>query len=174
MKNELKTCEEYVLRELAKKEEELELVHKRISELEDKLKTNDDNINFEKVIKVSETPSCYFWVDTLRRYNYNQMLIKHNKTPEFLKDENNIDEIISWSNENMINSNAYLYLIKNYKGNIAVVSEYNDGSMHLCNIDNKTYFLNSNEAVEGLKLAVKEEIKEYFEYDYDKKFKVEE
>lgn len=192
----MKTLEEYILNKLQEKEEECKRLKEINANLENdisKLLTEDvsvDDMEVEdlpksKTYTVSEQPDHYYRVSFLSEYNYNDMLIYNNKTPEYLHyvldnidDEDVYEEFIqlkrksSYSDEQVavLEERTYDFLIVNFYGKKAVVFTNWEKIIDTYNVDNDTIFLSIDAAKERLKKGVISHLQSYFHY-YEKEYK---
>lgn len=187
---EIKTCDEYVLNELECAKKELDIVKHENAELREEIKSlkekpsenNVEELPQTKTYTISEQPNYFYYISAESAYNYNDILNEYNKTPEFLNealdDEEKFKEFMEmtrpdwhYNKVGRLEQKVYDKIIKNFYGKVAVINtSYND-NFDFNQIDNETYFLDSELASETLKQRVIRNIKEYFKYKYNEKFK---
>lgn len=80
-----KTNEEYILNELYKAQEELQLANKKIEELEEKLKNDDTNEENMNCIYLSDKPNYWYSFSIQGTYNWNKILKDNKKTPKLVE-----------------------------------------------------------------------------------------
>lgn len=83
-----KTNEEYILNELYKAQEELQLANKKIEELEEKLKNDDTNEENMNCIYLSDKPNYWYSFSIQGTYNWNKILKDNKKTPKLVEKAN--------------------------------------------------------------------------------------
>ena len=177
----MKTCEEYVLRELEKTKEELYLAKKKIEELETpKEEAKDTNM---KCIYISDKPYYFYNVSTQNVWRWNEILKANKKTPklveEALNDDRKFKELCSLKEDiyhseiGKVNQKVYNYLLKTRNGEYAIV--LTSDSAYMCELDQDgtCTYTNEDDAIKCLNEEVKKNIKRYLK-DYKDKFEVEE
>ena len=167
-----KTNEEFVLDELYKTQEQLELANKKIEELEEQLvkPINDEEMN---CIYLSDKPNYFYVVNISSAYNWNKILKDNKKTPKFveeaLEDEKKLKKLFdlkenssSWSSSKIseVDERIYNYLFKDRRGNYATITLWGDDDINLYQVRNSV-FLDKENAEEYRKERVIKEAKEY-------------
>ena len=174
-----KTNEEYILNELYKTQDELELANTKIKELEEQLKTptNEEEMN---CIYLSDKPYYYYNVSTQSAYKWNEILKQNKKKPEFveeaLKDEKKLKKLCSlkekdtmwFSSIGEVDERIYNYLLKDRKGRYSVIVLTNENT-YMYNVKEDGAFLNKEEAEKYRDKKVREEA-EYYLKNYKDKF----
>lgn len=175
-----KTNEEYILSELYKTQEELQLANKKVEELEEKLKktsANEENMN---CIYLSEKPYYWYTFNIQGTYNWNKILKDNNKTPKLvekaltddkaLKQLCNLKEKDSWRSElACINERIYNYLFKGRNGLYSVI-ETNKNHSYMYDISSSDRnFLTKEECEQKFKETMIKEIN-YYLNNYKDKF----
>lgn len=176
-----KTNEEFVLDNLYKAQEELELANKKIEELEEQLNKPQNNDEDMNCIWLSEKPNYFYYVDVASAYNWNKILKDNKKTPKFveaaLKDEKKLKKLFdlkenkdTWSSYKIskVDERIYNYLFKERRGNYACITLWGDDDIGLYQIRNNT-FLDKERAEEYRKERVIAIAKEYLK-NYAEKF----
>lgn len=173
-----KTNEEYILNELYKTQDELVLANKKIEELEEQLKTPDNEKNMN-CIYLSDKPYYWYSVDVRSEYNWNKILKDNNKTPKLvekaltddkaLKQLCKLKEKDSWySVIGRVQERMYNYLLKGRNGIYSVI-ETNEHNTSLYNIsDENENYLVKEEAEERLKEKMIKSINYYLKNYKDK------
>lgn len=173
----MKTCEEYVLRELEKTRQELQLANKKIEELE----IPKEEVIDKKIIYLSDKPNYYYSVKYSSEYNWNKILKDNKLTSKFveeaLNDNDKFLKLCELSNENGWNvigrvvRNTYDYLLETRNGKLAI--EVNDYSGNIntfrLDIENGNCYSNEEDAIEYRNKKVKACI-EYYLKNYADKF----
>ena len=123
----MKTCEEYVLKELQKTQQELQLANKKIEELEN---PKEEIVVDRECICLSDKPNYCYYVQTTGEYNWNEILKANKLTPKFveetLNDNDKFLKLCELSNENGWNvigkvvRYTYDYLLETRCGNLIV------------------------------------------------------
>lgn len=174
----VKTSEEYILNELYKTQEELQLANKKIEELE-KQKNDDTNEENMNCIYLSDKPSYWYSYSLQSAWNWNKILKQNKKTPEFvekaltddktLKQLCDLEENDSWRSEiGEVRENVYNYLFKGRNGLYSVITT-NKNSTYMYDISNNDKnYLTKQECEEALKKAMIKEINYYLENYKDK------
>lgn len=181
-----KTNEEFVLDELYKTQEQLELANKKIDELEEQLEkpVNEEDM---KCIYLSDKPNYFYMVNVSSAYNWNKILKDNKKTPKFveqaLEDEKKLKKLFDlkengngsyWSSIiSKVDERIYNYLFKDRRGNYATITLWGDDDISLYQIRHQN-FLDKESAEEYRKEKVintaKEYLKNYAEnFDKEKK-----
>ena len=177
-----KTNEEYVLDNLYKTQEELETANKKIEQLEEQLKTpqNEEEMN---CIYLSDKPYYFYVVETTGAWKWNKILKDNKKTPKFveqaLENDNKLKklyELEEKSNDfckskiSEVDERIYNYLFKDRRGCYATITLWGNDSISLYEIKNDV-FLDKENAENRRKEKViniaKEYLKKYAE-DFDK------
>lgn len=124
----MKTCEEFVLKELEKVKQELKLANKKIEELES---PKEDSVEDMQCIYLSDKPNYYYSVSTQGAWNWNKILKKNNKTPklveEALTDDEKFKELCNLTEDSYyqkigeVNQQIYNYLLKTRNGDCVIV-----------------------------------------------------
>lgn len=188
---EIKTCEEYVIREFENAKEMISVLLEKNKELTEKLEQRSieelpkEDLPKSKTYTVSEQPNYYYYFNRMSYYDYNEMLLQNNKTPEYLRKvlngEESYEEFCKLSRERTLGTEyngkvcqcAYDFLIVNYYGKKAVVYTSYDDGLELRNVDDNNYFLSAELAEEKMKKEVFNQLEYYFKAKYDEKFKPE-
>ena len=176
-----KTNEEYILDELYKTQEQLEIANKKIEELENQLKTPNNEEDM-KCIYLSEKPNYFYSVEVASAYNWNKILKDNKKTPKFveeaLEDEKKLKKLFelketkdNWysSKISKVDERIYNYLFKDRKGNYSTIVLWGDDDISLYQIRNQN-FLDKERAEEYRKEKVIETAKSYLK-NYKDEFK---
>lgn len=138
----------------------------------------------ETVISISDHTGIFYITDCQAYYNYNDILLTNNYTPELVKsaltneeDFNKFMNLVrkdSWCRDIVagVKTYTYQYLFKSGEHIGALIYEptLNEPFRMYC-IDNVHYFLDKDKAWETAKAKVREQINTYFSYKYDEKFK---
>lgn len=155
----MKTCEEYVLKELQKTQQELQLAHKKIEELET---PKEEVVDDRKCIYLSDKPNYCYYVQTTGEYNWNKILKENKLTPKFVKETLNDNEkflkLCNLSNENGWNAigkvvrKTYDYLLETICGNLIIqLNDFSkDISTYILDIKNGSYYSTKEKAIEVL------------------------
>jgi hypothetical protein len=174
-----KTNEEYILNELYKAQEELQLANKKIEELEEQLRNprTDEDMN---CIYLSDKPNYWYHIDTTGVYNWNKILKDNNKKPEFveeaLKDEKKLlklcslkEKTSSWSPYQIgtLDERLYNYLFKDRKGRYSIIT-LTDAHTYFYECSDTT-FLHKEEAQAQLLEEVRKNAERYLK-DYKDKY----
>lgn len=174
-----KTNEEYILNELYKSQEELQLANKKINELEEQLKKDDTNTENMNCIYLSDKPNYWYYVEIKSTWNWNEILKINKKTPKFVEEALNDEKKLKilcnlkskdWCSSPIakINERIYNYLFKG-RNNVYSVITTNDDSSYMYDITNKdNNFLDKDEAENYLKEKMKKYINEYLKNYKDK------
>lgn len=179
---EIKTLEEFFIKQYNELEDELAEAKKEIEELK-RPKTTAEAIDIDikqNLIQLSINPTYYYRITIAPSYNINDILKDNKVTPEdLLSIENDVDLInfcgISggmWMQSiGMVEERKADYYICDFYGNDYVL-EFNKNAHNtdFNNIDKTTYFLDPSEAADMLIVKLKKVIEEYKKYGYDKKF----
>lgn len=178
----MKTCEEYVLKELKKTKQELQLANKKIEELETpKLETPKEEVIDRKCIYLSDKPNYYYNVKNSGEYYWNKILKDNKLTPKFveeaLNDNDKFLKLCELSNENGWNvigrviRNTYDYLLETRCGKLAIeINDYSENiNTYRLDIENGIYYSNEEDAIEYRNKKVKNSI-EYYLKNYADKF----
>lgn len=179
---ELKTNEEYILNELYKAKEELQLANKKIEELEEKLKNDDTNEENMNCIYLSEKPYYWYTFNIRGTYDWNKILKENNKTPKLvekaltddkaLKQLCNLKEKDGWRSElGGINERIYNYLFKGRNGLYSVIETNKDRSYMYDISSSDRNYLTREECEEKFKEEMIKEINYYLK-NYKDKFEV--
>lgn len=173
-----KTNEEFVLDNLYKTQEQLDLANKKIEELEEQLKKpqNEEDMN---CIYLSDKPNYFYSVEVAGAYNWNRILKCNKKTPKFieeaLKDEKKLKQLYNLKNEeywqktlSQVDERIYNYLFKERRGNYACITLWGDDDIGFYQIRNNC-FLDKEQAEEYRKEKVIETAKCYLKH-YAEKF----
>lgn len=173
----MKTCEEYVLKELQKTQQELQLAHKKIEELET---PKEEVVDDRKCIYLSDKPNYCYYVQTTGEYNWNKILKENKLTPKFVKETLNDNEkflkLCNLSNENGWNAigkvvrKTYDYLLETICGNLIIqLNDFSkDISTYILDIKNGSYYSTKEKAIEYRNNKIKNSIEYYLEYYADK------
>lgn len=177
----MKTCEEYVLRELEKTKQELQLANKKIEELETpKLETPKKEVIDRKCIYLSDKPNYYYNVKNSGEYYWNKILKDNKLTPKFveeaLNDNDKFLKLCELSNENGWNvigkvvRYTYDYLLETRCGNLIVqLNDFSkDISTSILDIKNGNYYSTEEKAIEYRNNKIKGGIEHYLKYYADK------
>ena len=173
-----KTNEEYILNELYKTQEELQLANKKITDLEEQLKTpaREEDMN---CIYLSEKPYYWYTFNIQGTYNWNKILKDNNKNPKLvekaltddkaLKQLCKLKEKDSWRTElGYVNERIYNYLFKGRNGLYSVIETTKEHSyMHNISSSDRNY-LTKEEAEEKFKEEMIKEINYYLKHYKDK------
>ncbi len=174
-----KTSEEYILNELYKTQEELQLANKKIEELQEKSNKDDTNKENMNCIYLSDKPNYWYSYSIQGTYNWNKILKDNKKTPEFiekaLSDDKSLKQLCklkendSWKGElGCINESVYNYLFKGRNGLYSVI-ETNKNSTYMYNISpNDKHFLTKEECENAFKEEMIKEINYYLKNYKDK------
>ena len=175
-----KTNEEYILNELYKAQEELQLAKKKIEELENRLKNDNSNEENMQCIYLSDKPYYWYVVSTQSEYNWNKILKDNNKTPKLveqaLTDDKKLKQLCSLKEKDSwrtplgkVQERVYNYLFKGRNGVYSVIETGKDSS-YMYDITNKDdNFLNKEEAETRLKEKLLKSI-QYYLKNYKDKF----
>lgn len=168
-----KTNEEFVLDNLYKAQEQLEIANKKIEELEEQLKKPQNNDEELNVIYLSDKPNYFYCVDVASSYNWNKILKDNKKTPKFveeaLKDDKKLKKLYDLKENNdrwsaytisKVDERIYNYLLKDRRGNYATITLWGDDDISLYQIRNQN-FLDKERAEEYRKERVIATAKEY-------------
>ncbi len=179
----MKTCEEYILKELETVKQELKLANKKIEELEN---LKNDVIEHEKVIDdrkciyLSDTPKYCYCVNIAGEYYWNQVLKENELTPEFVEealvDEKKFLKLCDLKHENgyevigKVTQVTYDYLLETRCGNLAIkVDDYSgDISTFVLDLENGNYYSNEENAIKYRNDKVRNSVKNYLKYYADK------
>lgn len=173
-----KTNEEFVLDNLYKTQEELELANKKIEELEEQLEKPETEEDM-KCIYLSDKPNYFYVVSVASAYNWNRILKDNKKTPKFveeaLESEKKLKKLFdlksneSWSTKiSEVSERIYNYLFKDRRGNYATITLWGDDDISFYQVRNDT-FLDKERAEEHRKEKVIKTAKEYLK-NYAEKF----
>lgn len=175
-----KTNEEFVLDNLYKTQEQLEIANKKIEELEEQLKKPADEEDMN-CIYLSDKPNYFYVVNVSSSYNWNKILKDNKKTPKFveeaLENENKLKKLYalkensdSWCSSKIsdVDERIYNYLFKDRRGCYATITLCGDDDINLYQIRNQN-FLDKESAEEYRKEKVISTAKEYLKH-YAKKF----
>lgn len=172
----MKTCEEYVLKELEKTRQELQLANKKIEELE----TPKEEIIDKECIYLSDKPNYCYYAQTVGEYKWNEILKDNKLTPklveEALNDNDKFLKLCELSNENGWNAigkvvrNTYDYLLATRCGNLIVqLDDFSKSiSTYILDMKNGNYYSTEEKAIEYRNNKVKHSIKYYLKYYADK------
>lgn len=177
-----KNNEEYILNELYKTQEELQIANKKIQELEEQLKKDDINEENMNCIYLSEKPYYWYTFNIQGTYNWNKILKDNNKTPKLvekaltddkaLKQLCNLKEKDSWGSELAgINERIYNYLFKGRNGLYSVIVTNKDRSYMYDISSSDRNYLTKEECEEKFKKEMIKEINYYLK-NYKDKFEV--
>lgn len=173
----MKTCEEYVLKELQKTQQELQLANKKIEELEN---PKEEIVVDRECIYLSDKPNYCYYVQTTGEYNWNKILKANKLTPKFveetLNDNDKFLKLCELSNENGWNvigkvvRYTYDYLLETRCGNLIVqLNDFSkDISTSILDIKNGNYYSTEEKAIEYRNNKIKGNIKCYLKYYADK------
>lgn len=174
-----KTNEEYVLDNLYKTQEKLEIAEEKIKQLEEQLK-KPENDNKMNCIYLSDKPNYFYIVEMSSEYHWNKILKDNKKTPKFveeaLEDDKKLKKLFSliensdtWSAYKIskIEERIYNYLFKDRRGNYATITLWGDNEINLYQIRNNV-FLNKENAEEYRKEEVIKKAKYYLKNYADK------
>lgn len=176
-----KTNEEYILNELYKTQEELQLAKKKIEELEEE-KNNLVNKNKEdmKCIYLSDKPYYWYSFNVESEYNWNKILKENKKTPKLvekaLTDDKALNQLCKLNSKDIwrsklgyVNERVYNYLFLGRNGLYSVI-ETNQSSTDMYTInESNNYFLSKEEAEEKFKKEMRDRIN-YYLRNYKDKF----
>lgn len=174
-----KTNEEYILNELYKAQEELQLANKRIQELEEQLKKDDINEENMNCIYLSDKPNYWYSFSIQGTYNWNKILKDNKKTPKLvekaltddkaLKQLCNLKENDSWRSKlGCVNENIYNYLFKGRNGLYSVIVTNKDRSYMYDISSSDRNYLTKEECEEKFKKEMIKEIDYYLKNHKDK------
>lgn len=191
-----KTCEEYVLSKMTEQEETIDFLNAEIKRLSDIIKNYEnpkepalgtDLGEDAKTIQLSERPNYFYQVNVMSSYQYNEVLAKNGKDPEWLRlaleDDNVLNEFMNLTRETdwhwrepigEVVRKKYDIIIEDCYGNLHVIEFASRDYTSFKDIDNRSCFLNRDKAKEYLAKEVRETIVNYFKCDRDKEFKKEE
>lgn len=173
----MKTCEEYVLKELQKTQQELQLANKKIEELEN---PKEEIVVDRECIYLSDKPNYCYYVQTTGEYNWNEILKANKLTPKFveetLNDNDKFLKLCELSNENGWNvigkvvRYTYDYLLETRCGNLIVqLNDFSkDISTSILDIKNGNYYSTEEKAIEYRNNKIKDGIEYYLKYCADK------
>lgn len=173
----MKTCEEYVLKELQKTQQELQLANKKIEELEN---PKEEIVVDRECIYLSDKPNYCYYVQTTGEYNWNEILKANKLTPKFveetLNDNDKFLKLCELSNENGWNvigkvvRYTYDYLLETRCGNLIVqLNDFSkDISTSILDIKNGNYYSTEEKAIEYRNNKIKGGIEYYLKYYADK------
>ena len=173
----MKTCEEYVLKELQKTQQELQLANKKIEELEN---PKEEIVVDRECICLSDKPNYCYYVQTTGEYNWNEILKANKLTPKFveetLNDNDKFLKLCELSNENGWNvigkvvRYTYNYLLETRCGNLIVqLNDFSkDISTSILDIKNGNYYSTEEKAIEYRNNKIKGGIEHYLKYYADK------
>lgn len=173
----MKTCEEYVLKELQKTQQELQLANKKIEELEN---PKEEIVVDREYIYLSDKPNYCYYVQTTGEYNWNEILKANKLTPKFveetLNDNDKFLKLCELSNENGWNvigkvvRYTYDYLLETRCGNLIVqLNDFSkDISTSILDIKNGNYYSTEEKAIEYRNNKIKGGIEHYLKYYADK------
>lgn len=173
----MKTCEEYVLKELQKTQQELQLANKKIEELEN---PKEEIVVDRECICLSDKPNYCYYVQTTGEYNWNEILKANKLTPKFveetLNDNDKFLKLCELSNENGWNvigkvvRYTYDYLLETRCGNLIVqLNDFSkDISTSILDIKNGNYYSTEEKAIEYRNNKIKGGIEHYLKYYADK------
>lgn len=173
----MKTCEEYVLKELQKTQQELQLANKKIEELE----TSKEEAIDKKCIYLSDKPNYCYYVQTVSEYKWNEILKDNKLTPKFVeKALNNNDKFLKlcelsnedgWNVIGKVIRYTYNYLLETRCGNLIVqLDDFSkDIGTYILDIKNGSYYSTEEKAIEYRNKKVKANI-EYYLKNYADKF----
>ncbi len=177
----MKTCEEYVLKELEKTKQELSLANKKIEELETPKVDSTEDIKDMQCIYLSDKPNYYYNVSTQSVWNWNKILKKNKKTPKFveeaLTDDDKFKELCDLKDEYLskigeVSQRTYNYLLKTRNGDCIITLSSDD--IYLYELDKKGYhtFSKEEDAIKCRDDEVRKNINCYLE-EYKNKFEEE-
>lgn len=177
--NKFKTNEEYILNELYKSQEELQMANKKIEELQEQLKKDTVNEEDMKCIYLSDKPYYWYNLSIQSEWKWNKILKDNKKTPKLvekaliddkaLKQLCNLEEKDSWGSKlGYIGERIYNYLFKGRNGLYSVIETTKDRT-NMYNISNNdNNYLSKEEAEEKLKDKMIERINYYLKNYKDK------
>lgn len=173
----MKTCEEYVLKQLQITQEHLKQAEAKIKELEmpkvETLEEKDMNC-----IYLSDKPNYFYSVNTRYEWDWNDILRKNKKTPKFvedaLTDENKFRKLCSLKKENYssaigeVRQNIYNYLLKTRSGDCVIV--LSSDNIYSYQLDKKEYsnFSKEEDAIKYRDEKVRKSINLYLQNYKDK------
>lgn len=181
---EIKTCEQYVLRELLNAQDEVCLLKKEVEELKAPKEKEEINTDKGQIFYCNDTWGYYYRIEITNYYNYNDILKENNKTPQFLQTVLDSDDALrEWKemsskgsyftrNVGELQCCTYHYLFT-WQDNAAVLclsDSYMSNKFSFYEIDNKRCFLDKDLAEKTLKQNILDEVQAYFKYEHDKKF----
>lgn len=173
-----KTLEEMFIDKYKQLEDNYQLLK---IELDQKNKKSKD----ETVISVSDHTGIFYITECQAYYNYNDILLANNYTPELVKsaltNEEDFNKFMnlerkdrSWYGDKVakVQTRTYQYLFNSgeHIGALIYSPTLNEPFSMYC-IDNVHYFLDKDKAWETAKVKVREQINAYFSYKHDEKFK---
>lgn len=167
-----KTNEEYILNELYKTQEELQIANKKIEELQGQLKKDTVNEKDMKCIYLSDKPYYWYSFSIRSEWNWNKILKDNKKTPKLvekaltddkaLKQLCNLEEKDSWRSKlGYVNERVYNYLFKGRNGLYSVIETNIDRSYMYDISNNDNNYLSKEEAEEGFKKEMIKRINYY-------------
>lgn len=176
-----KTNEEFVLDNLYKTQEQLEIANKKIEQLEEQLKKpqSEEDMN---CIYLSDKPNYFYNVDVSSAWNWNKILKDNKKTPKFveeaLENETKLKKLYtleeksnsSWPSKiSNVDERIYNYLFKDRRGCYSALVLWGDDDITFYQIRNQN-FLDKESAEEYRKNKVIDTAREYLKR-YAKEFK---
>lgn len=179
----MRTCEEYVLGQLETTKTLLKKAEKRIQELEAPKEVEENELKDMKCIYLSDKPNYFYNVNFENVYEWNKVLKKNNKTPQFveetLKDEKKFKELCELSNKESyrwpigkVTQDIYNYLLKTRNGDCAIVLSDENIYAYQLNKEGYSYFSTEEQAIEYRDNEVRKNIKYYLK-NYKDKFEEE-
>lgn len=177
--DKFKTNEEYILNELYKTQEDLQIANKKIEELQEKLKKDTVNEEDMKCIYLSDKPYYWYNFSIQSEWSWNKILKDNKKTPKLvekalnddkaLKQLCNLEEKDGWRDKlGHVNEKIYNYLFKGRNGLYSVI-ETNINKSYMYNISNSdNHYLSKEEAEEEFKKEMIKRINYYLKNYKDK------
>lgn len=174
-----KTNEEYILNELYKTQEELQLANEKIKQLEEQLKNDDTNEENMNCIYIGDKPNYWYTFSIQGTYNWNKILKDNKKTPKLvekaltddkaLKQLCKLKEKDSWRSElGYVDERVYNYLFKGRNGLYSVITTNKDNSYMYAISNSYQNYLTKEECEEAFKKEMIKEINYYLKYYKDK------
>lgn len=177
--DKFETNEEYILNELYKTQEDLQIANKKIEELQEKLKKDTVNEEDMKCIYLSDKPYYWYNFSIQSEWSWNKILKDNKKTPKLvekalnddkaLKQLCNLEEKDGWRDKlGHVNERIYNYLFKGRNGLYSVI-ETNINKSYMYNISNSdNHYLSKEEAEEEFKKEMIKRINYYLKNYKDK------
>lgn len=175
----MKTCEEYVLKELKETQQKLSNAVAKIKELETLKEETSEDIKDAQCIYLSDKPNYFYDVNTQSIWNWNKILKENKKKPEFVEEalinEEKFEELCNlsenkyYSKIGVVNQHIYNHLLKTRSGDCAIV--VTSESAYMYELDKKGYptFSKEKDAIKYRDEEVKKNINRYLK-EYKDKF----